>query len=127
MRLTAAQREELLAHARETAPEECCGVMRLSETAVQEILRAKNHYRSPRYGYELGIDALMPATEWEDEGFGVVVYHSHPRSPAEPSETDRNLAGDLDWIHLIVSPLEDSVRAWWLKGGKVEEEPVEVG
>ena len=127
MRLTPAQREELIAHARENSPEECCGVMRLSEGAVQEILPAKNHYKSPRYGYELGIDALMPATEWEDEGFGVVVYHSHPRSPAEPSQTDRNLAGELDWIHVIVSPLDDSVRAFRLKGGKVDEEPVEIG
>jgi proteasome lid subunit RPN8/RPN11 len=55
-------------------------------------------------------------------------YHSHPRSPAEPSQTDINLAGDWpDWLYVIVSlGGEPNVRAWWLREGRVDEEPLEI-
>ena len=56
------------------------------------------------------------------------IYHSHPRSPAEPSQTDINLADYPHWLYLIVSLAEASptMRAWWIADGKVEEEALDV-
>lgn len=126
MRMTREQREELIAHAREDAPNECCGYLRLDDGAVGEVFRAENPRRSP-YGYELDGRSLLAANELDDEGHGVAIYHSHPRSPAEPSQTDINLATYPHWLYVIVSLGGDAdVRAWRIADGRVDEEPIEV-
>jgi proteasome lid subunit RPN8/RPN11 len=127
VRISRVHRDELIAHAREEAPNECCGYMRLRDGTVDEVFRAVNERKSP-YGYELDHHSLFAANELDDDGFGVAIYHSHPRSPAEPSQTDINLAQYPTWTYWIVSlDGEPHVRAWRIAGGAVEEEPVEVG
>jgi proteasome lid subunit RPN8/RPN11 len=61
-----------------------------------------------------------------DEGWEVATYHSHPRSSAEPSQTDINLATYPHWTHLIVSLDGDEphVRAWRIADGGVAEEEI---
>jgi [CysO sulfur-carrier protein]-S-L-cysteine hydrolase len=126
VKLTAAQRDDLLAHAREEAPNECCGYLPLRDGSVERVHRADNVRRSP-YGYELDHKSLFAANELEDDGFGVAVYHSHPRSPAEPSQTDINLALYPNWLYVIVSPVDEpTVRAWRIDDGQVREERVEI-
>ena len=69
---------------------------------MEGVKRAENPRKSP-YGYELDHKSLFAANELDDEGFEVGIYHSHPRSPAEPSQTDINLATYPHWRYLIVS------------------------
>jgi len=125
MLITAEQREQLLAHARDDDPNECCGWMRLHDGRVDEVIRGANLRASP-YGYELDSKTLLSANLADDEGHGVAIYHSHPRSPAEPSQTDINLATYPHWLYVIVSLADDSVRAWRIADGRVEEEPLEL-
>lgn len=126
MRISRAHWDELIAHAREEAPNECCGYLRLEGGTVAEVFRAENQRHSP-YGYELGFEALMGANDLDDEGHGVAIYHSHPRSPAEPSQTDINLAAYPDWLQLIVSLADEPhVRAWRIANGAVEEQTIDV-
>jgi [CysO sulfur-carrier protein]-S-L-cysteine hydrolase len=121
--------DELVAHAREEAPNECCGYMRVEDGTVEEVVRAVNERHSP-YGYELDHKSLFAANELDDEGFEVGIYHSHPRSAAEPSQTDINLATYPHWTYLIVS-LENGdapvVRGWRIDDGRIDEEPIVVG
>ncbi len=124
--MTGAQRDGLIAHAREEAPNECCGYLRGREGRVEEMFRAQNPRRSP-YGYELDPKSLLAANELDDQGYDVAIYHSHPRSPAEPSQTDINLATYPHWTYLIVSLADEPhVRAWRIFDGRVEEEEIEV-
>jgi [CysO sulfur-carrier protein]-S-L-cysteine hydrolase len=126
MRITKAQWEELVAHARDEAPNECCGYMRMSDGTVEETFRSRNLRSSP-YGYELDPRSLFAANDLDDEGHGVGIYHSHPRSPAVPSQTDINLAHYPHWLYLIVSLADDPVvRAWRIADGRAEEEPIAV-
>ncbi len=126
MRLSRDQRDELVAHAREEAPNECCGVIRLRDGAVHDVRRAGNERASP-YGYSLDAASLLAAFNAAEDGYGVAIYHSHPRSPAEPSQTDINLAEYPEYLYVIVSPAQEpDVRAWWIVDGKVTEEPVEI-
>jgi proteasome lid subunit RPN8/RPN11 len=126
MRMSKAHWDELVAHARDEAPNECCGYLRLEDGRVAEVFRAENERHSP-YGYELGFNALQAANELDDSGHGVGIYHSHPRSPAEPSQTDINLAQYPDWLQLIVSlDGEPQVRAWRVVDGRVDEEEIDV-
>ena len=126
MRISRAHWDELVAHAREEAPLECCGYLRVEDGAVREVFRAVNERKSP-YGYELDHRSLFAANELDDEGYQIAIYHSHPRSGAEPSQTDINLAQYPDWTYWIVSLDGDpTVRAWRIADGSVEEEPVDV-
>ena len=120
------QHDELIAHAREDAPNECCGCVRGRDGTVEEVVRSQNLRASP-YGYELDPKSLLAANEWDDEGFEVGIYHSHPRSAAVPSQTDINLAHYPHWLYLIVSLESDpEVRAWRIADGRVAEEPIEL-
>jgi len=126
VRLSRGHRDKLVAHAREESPNECFGYLPLKQGSVDRVERAESKRRSP-YGYQLDDKSLFAVNELEDEGYGVAVYHSHPRSPAEPSQTDINLAFYPDWLYVIVSPeIEPNVRAWRIADGKVSEEDVEV-
>ena len=126
MRMTSAQRDELIAHARESAPNECCGYLSARGGVVEQVFRAENLRNSP-YGYELDGRSLLRANELDDGGSEVGIYHSHPRSAALPSQTDINLATYPHWTYLIVSlDGEPEVRAWRIAEGRVEEEPVEL-
>ena len=120
------QHRALIAHAQDVAPEECCGYMSLRDGVVQDVFRAENA-RHSRYGFDFGFRDLMAANELEDEGLEVGIYHSHPASAPVPSEQDKNVAQYPNWVQLIVSLAgEPEVRAWWIKDGRVEEEPIEL-
>ena len=126
--MTRAQRHVIVSHAERDAPNECCGYLSASDGVVQEVFEAPNARNSP-YGYELPPQALLAANELDDEGFEVGVYHSHPRSPAEPSQTDINLAQYPHWRYLIVSLANGGgdaadLRAWTIADGRVEEEEI---
>jgi proteasome lid subunit RPN8/RPN11 len=126
MRISRADWDELIAHARDDAPHECCGYARISDGRIERVVRGVNERHSP-YGFELDFKSLQAANDLEDEGFGVAVYHSHPKSPAEPSQQDINIAQYPDWIYLIVSLAgEPEVRAWRIRGGDVAEESLDV-
>ena len=125
--MTRDQWHELVGHAREEAPDECCGYMRITDGAVDEVFRAVNERHSP-YGFELGFEPLRAANELDDDGHGVGIYHSHPRSAPEPSQTDINLAAYPGWLQLIISLENDEprIRAWRIEDGNVSEEELEV-
>lgn len=128
MRISRTHRDALVAHAREEAPNECCGYVRASGGRVEEVFRSRN-LRNSRYGYELDPQSLLAANELDDDGYEVGIYHSHPASAAKPSQTDVNLAHYPHWVYLIVSldgdgdgnGAEPDVRAWRMPDGGVEE------
>ena len=127
MRLKPAHWEALVAHAREEAPNECCGYLSARDGVVEQVVRSRNLRASP-YGYELDPQSLLAANELDDDGFEVGIYHSHPRSAAEPSQTDINLAHYPHWTYLIVSLAngDGEVRGWRIEGGRVAEEELVV-
>jgi len=126
VRIAATHLDALVAHARNEAPNECCGYLRAAEGRVEEVFPSRN-LRNSRYGYELDPQSLLAANELDDAGYEVGVYHSHPRSAPEPSQTDINLAHYPHWTYLIVSLAGDAqVRAWRIFDGRVEEEELAV-
>lgn len=96
--------DDIVAHAREAAPAECCGLLLGRGDAVVQSVRAANIAADPTRRFEIDpqhhIDARRDA-----RGRGLTVlgfYHSHPRSPAEPSPTDLAEASYPDHLYLIV-------------------------
>jgi len=88
--------EAMIAHARETAPEECCGLIGgNSKTRAASLYRLRNVTQNPELGYEAAPEDLFSAQrQMRERGEGLLaIYHSHPRSPdPSPSETDVRLA-----------------------------------
>ena len=107
-------------------PTSAAATSRGSDGVIEEVVRSENLRASP-YGYELDSKSLLKVNELDDEGHEVGIYHSHPKSAAEPSQTDINLAHYPHWTYLIVSLAgEPEVRAWRIADGRVEEEPIEL-
>lgn len=125
MKISRSQWDELVAHARDDEPNECCGILLIRDGTVEKLRRADNERASP-YGYALDAKSLLEAFKAAEDGYTVGIYHSHPRSAAEPSQTDINLAEYPEYLYVIVSLAgEPEVRAWWIVDGTVEEEEVE--
>ena len=127
MRISRDHYDALVAHAREEAPNECCGYLKMRDGDVLEVFRAANAHPSPRFGFELGQRDLVAMTNLEED-FDVGIYHSHPRSESAPSQQDRNVMKHWPgYLQVIVSVThEPAVRAWWIDEDGVEEEPIEL-
>lgn len=88
---------ELLAHARQAAPLECCGLLLGNGAQVTTALPAANVAADPARHFELAPQALIDAHRRARAGGPQVLghYHSHPAGPARPSPTDQaQAAGD---------------------------------
>ena len=116
--------EELVAHAREEAPNECCGLIGGSNGEAKTLYRARNAEASPlRYNLDPQ-DQFRIMTEMEERGEELsAIYHSHTASAAYPSQTDINLASYPDALYLIVSLAEneDPLRGFRIRDGEVSE------
>jgi [CysO sulfur-carrier protein]-S-L-cysteine hydrolase len=85
--------EQLLEHAKEEAPNECCGLIGGKNGEASTVYRARNAEASPlRYNLDPS-DQIRIYGEMEEQGEDLAgIYHSHTASPAYPSQTDINLA-----------------------------------
>jgi proteasome lid subunit RPN8/RPN11 len=117
--------DEIVAHARDELPNECCGIVAARDSVPVKVYRATNAAASPvRYEIDRN-DQFRIWHEIDDNGWEVeAIYHSHTKSDAYPSQTDINLAANWpDAIYLIVS-LRDSEQPA-LRGFRIVDEQVE--
>src|SRR3979409_1485452 len=93
MKISRALLDEIVAHARAEAPNECCGMVASEDGRAVEIHPAVNAAASP-LRYEID-PADQYRIEMAIEGAGRdlgAIYHSHTRSETYPSHTQRHLA-----------------------------------
>jgi [CysO sulfur-carrier protein]-S-L-cysteine hydrolase len=123
--------DEMVAHAQEDAPNECCGIIAGSEGRAVKLYRAKNAEASPyRYNVEPR-DLFRIYRECEANGWDfLAIYHSHTASEAYPSPTDVRLAFWPEAYYVLVS-LQDAgnpaVRAFRILDGAISEEEIQPG
>jgi proteasome lid subunit RPN8/RPN11 len=127
LRLREDVRAEMIAHARQEAPNECCGLLIGRASSIDECVRARNLHASPtRYLLDPADHiAAMRRIRGSDRSI-VGAYHSHPRTPPIPSETDRAEAFYPDFVWVIVSLLdsEGDVAAFTLTGSGLTPVPI---
>lgn len=116
--------DEIVAHARAEAPNECCGMIASRDGEAMKVYRATNAAHSP-LRYELdGGEQYRIQMEIDDSGLELgAIYHSHTRTEPYPSQTDINLAFYPDALYVIVGlgGDEPDVRAFAIRDRKVEE------
>ena len=129
MRIARALLDEVIAHARAEAPNECVGVIASRDGEAVAVHRATNAAASP-LRYEIDAKELFTLHDAIDAaGLDLgAIYHSHTRSAPEPSQTDLNLAFYPEAVYIIVGLAgeEADVRAWRIVDGKVSATALEV-
>jgi [CysO sulfur-carrier protein]-S-L-cysteine hydrolase len=123
--------DEMVSHAREDLPNECCGMIGGRDGEATRVVRVENAAASP-LRYEMDPQGQYDALKSiEDAGEELVaIYHSHTRSAAYPSQTDVNEA--VMWpeqVYVIVS-LENAeapdVKAYSLEEMKIADVDLDV-
>jgi proteasome lid subunit RPN8/RPN11 len=124
MRLARELYDDMVAHARAEAPNECCGMIAARDGDAVEVYRAANAAASPlRYEID-GAEQyrIQMAIDEADLELGAI-YHSHTRSEPYPSQTDINLAFYPDSLYIIVGLASGApeVRAFSIRDGQVAD------
>jgi len=125
MRISQQLVDEIVAHAREDLPNECCGMVGGGGGEARTVYRAENAEASPlRYSIDSQEQfRLMREIEAAGEELAAI-YHSHTKSAAYPSQTDVNLAGWPEAVYLIVSladPGAPELKGFWIRDGEISE------
>jgi [CysO sulfur-carrier protein]-S-L-cysteine hydrolase len=125
--------DELIAHARADAPNECCGVIAVEPGSPPRAARvhpAVNTAASPLRFEVDGKELLHAIDEIERAGRELgAIYHSHTRTAPYPSQTDINFAANWPGVEWVIVGLaaagEPEVRSYLIDGASVEEVPIE--
>jgi proteasome lid subunit RPN8/RPN11 len=132
--------DELIAHAREEAPNECCGIVAVDldggdggqPARAARVHRAVNTAASPLRFEVDGRELLHTIDEIEREGRELgAIYHSHTRTAPYPSQTDINFAANWPGVEWIIVGLAGdgapAVRSYLINGADVREVALEEG
>ena len=116
----------IAAHAVQSAPNECCGLLLGNGGSIDEALPVENRAADPARRYEIDPREYLAAIKRCRGTPQAVIgaYHSHPRSAAEPSESD--LADAFSgFLYLIAGPvardLLPPIRAYRLEDGNFRQ------
>jgi proteasome lid subunit RPN8/RPN11 len=123
--------DEMVAHAREDLPNECCGMVGGRDGEATAVIRVANSAASP-LRYEMDPQEQYNALKSieADGGELLAIYHSHTKSAAYPSQTDVNQA--VAWpeqIYVIVSLADEDaadVKAYLLKDLRIADVEIDV-
>jgi [CysO sulfur-carrier protein]-S-L-cysteine hydrolase len=125
MRIARELYDEMIDHAREDAPNECCGMVGSTDGHAVAVYRAVNAEASPlRFRIDPD-EQLVLHNRIEDAGLELgAIYHSHTRTAPRPSQTDINFAklwpGVL-WIIVGLDGGEADVQTWRIDDGHVSD------
>jgi proteasome lid subunit RPN8/RPN11 len=118
--------DAVVAHAREVAPAECCGLLLGRGPEILSACPTRNIAAQPTRFFVDPKDHIDGRREARAQGLDVVgFYHSHPHSPPEPSATDRAEADYPDQLFMIVglAGAEPEVKLFALEQGNFRERP----
>ena len=123
----------MISHALETDPEECCGVLIGDDDKAEQARRIRNAHSEPIRRYEMPpMDLMRAESEADAKGRKIVaIYHSHTHTQAYPSQTDVNNAVQSWWTepyYVLISLVEKTrpiVRAYRISDdASVNEVPI---
>lgn len=130
IRIPQAIHDDLIVHAREGFPLEVCGVLGGVGEDISAIYRMTNTDASNEHFMMDPKEQFAVVKDLRAKGLEMLaIYHSHPETPARPSEEDIHLALTPGVSHVIISladPQQPVVKSFKIDQGKVDPEPVEI-
>lgn len=122
--------DAMVAHCLRESPLECCGLLGGVGALVSSIHPLRNTDASEtRYNADPN-DLIRAVVELRERRAEMLaIYHSHPRWPAVPSQTDlrENHYGALPRIIVSLLGAEPEVRVWRFDPDSYQEIPWQVG
>lgn len=118
----------IVLQARAEFPNEACGLLAGKVDRAQMRFGMTNADASPEHFSFLPSEQFKVLRAARAEGLDIIAnYHSHPATPARPSEEDIKLAYDPNILYLIVSLAEKLpvLKAFRIRAGVVEQINIE--
>lgn len=115
--------EEIKAHAKRNLPNEACGYLTGRDGIITHLYKMTNIDKSPEHfsfdpkeQFEVLKDARLKGLEI------IANFHSHPETPARPSEEDIRLAFDPHIFYGIISLVkpDEDLKFFRIEQGKVK-------
>jgi proteasome lid subunit RPN8/RPN11 len=129
--LPAEYRGAMIAHARAGLPSEACGLfageVAEDKKTVKAVYCLTNTDKSAEHFSMTPEEQFNTIGDIRKRGFTLLGnFHSHPSTPARPSEEDIRLAFDPSLSYIIISLKDERpvLKSFIIKGGRAEEEPV---
>ncbi len=118
----------IIKHARQTQPNECCGVIIGQGIRAEQTVPIPNIADDPEHHYQMNEKTLLDVIfQTQRQNFEVIgFYHSHPRTDPLPSQEDILHANYPEMAYVIASLKGGEARlsAWAIKRDRVT--PIEV-
>lgn len=120
---------ELFDHAKTGLPEEVCGYLAGVGREVTRQYRLTNIDHSNEHFSFDPKEQFQVVREVRKAGLEILAnYHSHPETPARPSQEDIRLAFDPNISYVIISLADNfpDMKSFRIKNGEVEKEEIKV-
>jgi proteasome lid subunit RPN8/RPN11 len=121
--------KDILEQARKEAPIEACGILAGSNGSVEKLYKMRNteqrrdHFiMSPEEQFAVVKDIRSVSLKM------LAIYHSHPETPARPSDEDVRFAITPGVIYVILSLMDNNpvVKGFRIEDGSIKEVPVTI-
>ena len=133
IRLKKSDFDAIAAHARGSLPNEACGLIAgIADNevkTVEKVYLLSNMDNSPEHFSIDPREQLAAVKDMRANGFiPLGNFHSHPSTPARPSEEDIKLSYDPMASYLILSLAEETpvLKAFGVTGGEVRPQTLEI-
>lgn len=135
VKLSRADYEKMLEHARKELPNEACGLIAGIDDengvrVVKKVYLLTNIDHSNEHFSLDPKEQLQAVKDMRANGLRPLGnWHSHPESPSRPSEEDKRLAYDSSASYMILSLMDDDnpvLNSFHVEGGESSKEDLEI-
>ena len=119
----------IIEQAKNELPNEACGLLAGKENCAIKQIAMTNADHSPEHFSFDPAEQFQALRAARAEGLELIAnYHSHPETPARPSQEDIKLAYDPDIVYFILSLANDlpNMKAFRIQNGNAKEEIIEI-
>ena len=120
---------DIINHARLGLPEEVCGYLAGNDREITRQFELTNVDHSNEHFSFDPAEQFHVVREVRKAGLEILAnYHSHPETPARPSQEDIRLAFDPNISYVIVSLAAEvpDIKSFRIQNGDVEKEEIQI-
>ena len=121
--------DHIIIHAHNIFPIEACGYLAGNGDTISQSYELTNIDNSEEHFSFDPAEQFAVVRKARNEGLEILAnYHSHPNTPARPSEEDIRMAYDPDILYFIISLAEKipQIKAFKIHQSKVEEIHIQI-
>src|ERR1035437_3152595 len=121
--------DHIIIHAHNIFPIEACGYLVGNGDTISQSFELTNIDNSEEHFSFDPAEQFAVVRKTRNEGLEILAnYHSHPNTPARPSEEDIRMAYDRGRLYFIISLIEKTpqIKAFKIQHSKVEERHIKI-